>query len=217
MFINFHLIIKSLSFVLTGIPYTLGISVLSFLTGCLLGIFISFLRMSQNSWLRSLARIYISIMRGVPMLVVLFVLYFGLPCFEVQLPALLCAYIGFSAVSAAYISEIFRASISAVDKGQWEAARALGLPMTSILKSIILPQAFRIAIAPLGNVMLDMLKSSSLAAMITVPDIFQNAKIIGGREYDYMSMYILIAFIYWLLCFLFEMFQNHLEAKLSVY
>ena len=89
--------------------------------------------------------------------------------------------------------------------------------MTSILKSIILPQAFRIAIAPLGNVMLDILKSSSLAAMITVPDIFQNAKIIGGREYDYMSMYILIAFIYWLLCFLFEMFQNHLEAKLSVY
>lgn len=103
MFINFHLIIKSLSFVLTGIPYTLGISVLSFLTGYLLGIFISFLRMSQNSWLRSLARIYISIMRGVPMLVVLFVLYFGLPYFEVQLPALLCAYIGFSAVSAAYI------------------------------------------------------------------------------------------------------------------
>ena len=74
-------------------------------------------------------------------------------------------------------------------------------------KSIILPQAFRIAIAPLGNVMLDMLKSSSLAAMITVPDIFQNAKIIGGREYDYMSMYILIAFIYWLLCFCLKCFK----------
>ncbi|EJN94036.1 amino acid ABC transporter permease [Streptococcus ratti] len=217
MFINFQLIVKSLFFVLTGIPYTLGISVLSFLTGCLLGIIISFLRMSKNSWFRSFARIYISIMRGVPMLVVLFVLYFGLPYFEVQLPALLCAYIGFSTVSAAYIAEIFRSSISAVDKGQWEAARSLGLPAKSILKSIILPQAFRIAIPPLGNVMLDMLKSSSLAAMITVPDIFQNAKIIGGREYDYMSMYILIAFIYWLLCFLFEIFQNHLEAKLSVY
>ncbi|BAQ24096.1 amino acid ABC transporter permease [Streptococcus troglodytae] len=116
---------------------------------------------------------HIFIMRGVPMLVVLFVLYFGLPYFEVQLPALICAYIGFSTVNAAYIAEIFRASISAVDKGQWEAARSLGLLMRSILKNIILHRPFGLLFPPLGNVMLDMLKSSSLVAMITVPDIFK--------------------------------------------
>ena len=109
------------------------------------------------------------------------------------------------------------AAISAVDKGQWEAARSLGLPQKSIIRRIILPQAMRIAVAPLGNVIIDMVKSSSLAAMITVPDIFQNAKIIGGREYDYMSMYILIALIYWTLSFTLELLQGYLEKRLATY
>ena len=155
-------------------------------------------------------------MRGVPMIVVLFVLYFGLPYYGLELPALLCAYLGFSMVSAAYISEVFRSSIEAIDKGQWEAAKALGLPYPLMVKKIILPQAFRIAVPPLGNVIIDMVKSSSLAAMITVPDIFQNAKIIGGREWDYMSMYILVAFIYWLIAFLLERYQEFLENKLAL-
>lgn len=85
-----------------------------------------------------------------------------------------------------------------------------------MVKKIILPQAFRIAVPPLGNVIIDMVKSSSLAAMITVPDIFQNAKIIGGREWDYMSMYILVAFIYWLIAFLLERYQEFLENKLAL-
>lgn len=150
------------------------------------------------------------------MIVVLFVLYFGLPYYGLELPALLCAYLGFSMVSAAYISEVFRSSIEAIDKGQWEAAKALGLPYSLMVKKIILPQAFRIAVPPLGNVIIDMVKSSSLAAMITVPDIFQNAKIIGGREWDYMSMYILVAFIYWLIAFLLERYQEFLENKLAL-
>lgn len=115
------------------------------------------------------------------------------------------------------MAEIFRSSIAAVDKGQWEAARSLGLPQKSIIRWIILPQAMRIAVAPLGNVIIDMVKSSSLAAMITVPDIFQNAKIIGGREYDYMSMYILIALIYWTLSFTLELLQGYLEKRLATY
>lgn len=150
------------------------------------------------------------------MIVVLFVLYFGLPYYGLELPALLCAYLGFSMVSTAYISEVFRSSIEAIDKGQWEAAKALGLPYALMVKKIILPQAFRIAVPPLGNVIIDMVKSSSLAAMITVPDIFQNAKIIGGREWDYMSMYILVAFIYWLIAFLLERYQEFLENKLAL-
>ena len=208
--------IQSLGFVLKGLPYTLGISLLSFMTATVIGILLAVLRRSTSKLLVKLVKAYISMMRGIPMIVVLFMLYFGLPYFDVQLPALLCAYIGFSLVSAAYISEIFRSSIDAVDSGQWEAARALGLPNRKILRHIILPQAIRIAVPPLGNVILDLIKSSSLAAMITVPDIFQNAKIVGGREWDYMSMYILVAFIYWLLCFLFEKCQNRLEIYLKL-
>lgn len=115
------------------------------------------------------------------------------------------------------MAEIFRSSIAAVDKGQWEAARSLGLPLKSIIRQIILPQAMRIAVAPLGNVIIDMVKSSSLAAMITVPDIFQNTKIIGGREYDYMSMYTLIALIYWTFSFTPELLQGYLEKHLATY
>ena len=197
--------------------YTLGISVLSFIIGNFFAILLAVMRMSQKPWLKYPARIYISFMRGVPMLVVLFILYFGLPYVGIQIPALLCAIIGFSTVSAAYMAEIFRSSISAVDKGQWEAAQSLGLPQKPIIHHIILPQALRIAVAPTCNVIIDMVKSSSLAAMITVPDIFQNAKIIGGREYDYMSMYILITFIYWVLSFILELLQGQVEKRLTVY
>lgn len=213
-FIDFHLIQKSFIYVISGLPYTISIAALSFSTGLLFGILLAILGRSQNRVIKTFVKSYVSLMRGVPMIVVLFMLYFGLPYYGIQLPALICAYIGFSSVSSAYISEIFRSSIDAVDSGQWEAAQALGLPKKSIIKKIILPQAVRIAIPPLGNVVVDMIKSTSLAAMITVPDIFQNAKIVGGREWDYMSMYVLVAFIYWLLCFGFEHFQRHIEAKL---
>ncbi|EFY02827.1 amino acid ABC transporter permease [Streptococcus dysgalactiae] len=214
--INIWLMKDSLGFVLSGLPYTLGISLLSFVTGLLLGLGLALLGRSRQRLIHYLVRAYISIMRGVPMIVVLFVLYFGLPYYGLELPALLCAYLGFSMVSAAYISEVFRSSIEAIDKGQWEAAKALGLPYSLMVKKIILPQAFRIAVPPLGNVIIDMVKSSSLAAMITVPDIFQNSKIIGGREWDYMSMYILVAFIYWLIAFLLERYQEFLENKLAL-
>lgn len=214
--INIWLMKDSLGFVLSGLPYTLGISLLSFVTGLLLGLGLALLGRSRQRLIHYLVRAYISIMRGVPMIVVLFVLYFGLPYYGLELPALLCAYLGFSMVSAAYISEVFRSSIEAIDKGQWEAAKALGLPYSLMVKKIILPQAFRIAVPPLGNVIIDMVKSSSLAAMITVPDIFQSAKIIGGREWDYMSMYILVAFIYWLIAFLLERYQEFLENKLAL-
>ena len=130
--------------------YTLGISVLSFIIGNFFAILLAVMRMSQKPWLKYPARIYISFMRGVPMLVVLFILYFGLPYVGIQIPALLYAIIGFSTVSAAYMAEIFRSSISAVDKGQWEAAQSLGLPQKPIIRHIILPQALRIAVAPLA-------------------------------------------------------------------
>lgn len=216
-FIDFQLILDSLWFVLSGLPYTLGIAVASFVTGVSLGILLALLRRSPYRLVQFLVRFYVSLMRGVPLIVVLFVLYFGLPHLGFEWPALLCAYLGFSLVSGAYISEIFRSAIDAVDWGQWEAARALGLPNRPIIRHVILPQAIRIAIPPLGNVVVDMIKSTSLAAMITVPDVFQNAKIVGGREWDYMSMYVLVGFIYWTLSFIFERFQEHLERRLRLH
>lgn len=104
-----------------------------------------------------------------------------------------------------------------MDYGQWEASTSLGLNYFQTLRKVIVPQAFRISVPPLSNVLLDMIKGTSLAAMITVPDIFQNAKIVGGREFDYMTMYILVAFIYWCICLVFEQGQKILEKRLSLY
>lgn len=215
MIIDIDLIKENFWFVFSGISYTLGITAVGFLTGLVFGFLLSRFRESQYLLLVALARFYVSIMRGVPMIVVLFMLYFALPYLGIKLSALTCAFIAFGMVSSAYISEIFRASMAAIDRGQWEAARALGLREKTIVHKIILPQAIRIAVPPLGNVLIDMVKGTSLAAMISVPDIFQNAKIVGGREWDFMSMYILVALIYWSLTTILEYGQSRLEKHLS--
>ena len=214
---NLKLAIHSLTFVLSGLQYTLGIAAVSFILGTILGFIFVLMKRSPILILRLIANFHVSFMRGTPTLVFLFLLYFGLPYFKIQLPAIICSIICFSIVSSAYICEVLRSSIDAVDYGQWEASTSLGLSYFQTLRRVIVPQAFRISVPPLSNVLLDMIKGTSLAAMITVPDIFQNAKIVGGREFDYMTMYILVAVIYWCICLVFEQGQKILEKRLSLY
>lgn len=211
------LALDSLPYVLKGLGYTLGISVSSMIFGTLLGFLLAIMRMSSFNPLRIIAKIYISFMRGTPTLVFLFILYFGFPFIGIQFEAINAAVIGFSLSSSAYIAEIIRSALASIDKGQWEAAYALGLKWSFIMRKVIVPQAMRVAVPPLSNVLLDLIKGTSLAAMITVPEIFQQAKIVGGREFDYMTMYILVALVYWAICSLFTIFQNYLEKKTAVY
>ena len=173
--------------------------------------------MSKITPLRWLAMLHISLMRGIPLMVLLFFIYFGLPFMGIQLDAISASIIAFTSMSSAYISEIIRASLSAIDKGQWEAAKSLGLRTNVIYRKIIIPQAFRIALPPLSNVLLDMVKSTSLTAMITVPEIFNKAKIVGGAKSDYMTVYICVALIYWFICTLYAVGQVHLEKRLATY
>lgn len=208
---------ESLPFLLRGVPYTLGIALVSTAIGIVIGMIIALMRLSPSKTLRWTARLYVSFMRGTPVLVFLFLIYFGLPFINIQLNALTSAIICFSLNGAAYISEIFRSSISSVDRGQWEASAVLRMSPYVTLKDIILPQAFRIAIPPLSSVLLDVIKGTSLAAMITVNEIFQNARVVGGREHDYMTMYILVAAIYWVICSVFGVFQDYLETVSSRY
>ncbi|KIL52670.1 amino acid ABC transporter permease [Jeotgalibacillus alimentarius] len=208
---------ESLPYVMSGIGYTLLISIVSMAAGLVLGFFIALARTSKFSVLRWPARTYISFMRGVPILVILFLLYFGMPVIGVQIPAIYAALIAFSVNSAAYIAEIIRSSLSAVDKGQWESSKALGLTYWQTMYGIILPQSIRTATPPLANVYLDIIKATSLAAIITVPEIFQRARIVGGREFDFMTMYIVVALIYWGICSLMTVFQNYLEKRYEEY
>lgn len=210
--LDFSLMLESLPFILQGLKYTLGISVVTFLLGNILGIFFTVLAMLPSRILRGVIAFYLSFLRGVPALVLLFLLYFGLPY---QLPALSAAIICFTLTSSAFIGEIYRGAINGVDRGQWDAAYALGLNFPQTVRLIILPQALRLSVPALGNVAMDLVKGTSLAAMITIPDIFQKAKIVGGRTFDYMSMYVLVALVYWGLCIAIGWLQKHLEIYLN--
>jgi len=212
-----QLAIDSLPYVLGGIWYTLLISILSMALGLFIGFFLSLARTSQFGILQWPARLYISFMRGVPILVILFLLYFGFPVIGVEFTAIQAALIGFSLNSAAYMAEIFRSSLASVDIGQWESSRALGMNYWQTMKRIILPQSIRIAIPPLSNVLMDLIKASSLAAMITVPEMFQKARIVGAREYDLLTLIILVALLYWAICSMMTVLQNYLEKRYAKY
>ncbi|AUA18328.1 amino acid ABC transporter permease [Streptococcus suis] len=212
-----ELAVEAIPQILEGLPYTLSLSLIGFALGTFFGFFVALMRMSKFGPLRWLAMAHISLMRGIPLMVLLFFIYFGLPFMGLQLDAISASIIAFTSMSSAYISEIIRASLSAIDKGQWEAARSLGLRTNVIYRKIIIPQAFRIALPPLSNVLLDMVKSTSLTAMITVPEIFNKAKIVGGAKSDYMTVYICVALIYWAICTLYAFGQLKLEKRLATY
>jgi len=212
-----QLAIDSFPYVLSGIGYTLLIALVSMVMGLIIGFFLALARTSSYLILQWLARMYISFMRGVPILVILFLLYFGFPVIGIEFSAVQAALIGFSLNSAAYMAEILRSSLSSVDIGQWESSKALGLSYWQSMKRIILPQSVRIAIPPLSNVLMDLIKASSLAAMITVPEIFQKARIVGAREYDLLTLLILVALIYWAICSAMSVLQNYLEKRYAKY
>ena len=211
-FFDTKLALENLPLILSGLPMTIYVSFISMGIGMVLGLFISLARRSERLILRWPARIYISFMRGTPMLVFLFLIYFGLPAVGLEFTAFQSALIGFGLNSAAYIAEVNRSALSSVDHGQWEAAYSLGLGYRSTLVGIVLPQAIRIAIPPLTNIFLDLVKATSLAAVITVPELFQKTQIAAGRSFDTMTMYLLVALIYWPLCALIAFMQERLEG-----
>ena len=212
-----QLALDSFPYVLSGIGYTLLIALVSMVMGLIIGFFLALARTSSLWILQWPARMYISFMRGVPILVILFLLYFGFPVIGIEFSAVQAALIGFTLNSAAYMAEILRSSLSSVDIGQWESSKALGLSYWQSMKRIILPQSVRIAIPPLSNVLMDLIKASSLAAMITVPEIFQKARIVGAREYDLLTLLILVALIYWAICSAMTVLQNYLEKRYAKY
>lgn len=210
-----ELALENLPFVLGGLPMTLLVSIVSMAIGLVLGLLLALARNSKRTILRWPARMYISFMRGTPILVFLFILYFGLPIIGLEMTALVAASLGFGLNSAAYIAEIDRASLNSIDHGQWESAKALNMGYWPTLRKVILPQAIRIALPPLTNVFMDIVKATSLAAVITVPELFQKTQIVAGRTFDAMTMYVLVALIYWPICMIISFMQDRLEARYS--
>jgi cystine transport system permease protein len=197
------------------IMFTIPLTLLSFLLGLLLGLLAALARLSENRALQSGARFYVWIFRGTPLLVQLFLIFYGLPSLGILLDAFPAALIGFSLNTGAYSSETMRAAISAVPRGQWNAAHALGLNGLQVFARIAMPQAARIAAPPLANSFIALVKDTSLAATLTVPEMFQVAQRITAVTYEPLLHYTEAALIYLVFSSFLSSLQKRLEVRLA--
>lgn len=209
------LVWQSAPFLIRGAVTTLGLAVGSMLPGLILGFGLALMRRSRIRAFSAIARFYVSFIRGTPLLVQLFVIYYGLPQLGINLDPIPSALIGFSLNTGGYTAEIWRSAISAVERGQTEAAAALGMTPALSMALIVMPQAVRIAVPPLGNSFMSLLKDTALAATIQVPELFRQAQLITARTYQIFAMYLAAASLYWLMSGLFEHLQFWLERHSS--
>ena len=203
-----------------GLKTTLYLSIVSMIIGLLIGIAIAMIRVFNIPVLKQLAEVHVSFFRGTPLLVQLFLLYFGLPqIFPAMksMTALTAAYIGLALNASAYIAEVFRAAIGAIDNGQMEACLSMGLTRSQGMFRIILPQAFRIAVPSLGNIFIDNVKGSSLAFTLGVTEILARAQMSAAASYRFFESYIVVAIVYWILISIFNYIQKIIEKRMSVY
>lgn len=200
--------------VLRGLPYTLGIAFSSFLLGNFLALLLLFLSYQPVPIIKKTVTFYISFFRGIPAIVLLFFLYFGFPN---MLSAISASILCFTITSSAFLIEIYRGCIQSISSEQWDAGLSLGFSANQVFWKIIFPQAYPIAIPSLSNVAIDLVKGTAITAMITVPDLFQQAKIIGGRSFDYLSMFFLVGVLYWAIACALERIQYTLERKIKKY
>ncbi|OWJ95835.1 amino acid ABC transporter permease [Pseudomonas sp. A46] len=212
---SLQLALDSAPFLLKGAVYTVVLSLGGMFFGLLLGFLLALARLYGFTPLRWLARVYVSFFRGTPLLVQLFMIYYGLPQLGIQLEPLPAALIGFSLNMAAYTSEILRAAIASIDKGQWEAAASIGMSRSQTLVRAILPQAARTALPPLGNSFISLVKDTALAATIQVPELFRQAQLITARTFEIFTLYLTAALIYWVLATVLSHVQTRLEARVN--
>ncbi len=213
MQVSLELIAQSLPFLLWGTLYTIGLSLGGMGFGLMIGFAAALMRLSGARLLSWPALAYISFIRGTPLLVQLFLIYYGLAQFGLLFDPITAALIGFSLNIGGYTAEIIRAAISSIDRGQWEAAASVGLNTRQTLQLVILPQAARTAIAPLSNSFISLVKDTSLAATIQVPELFRQAQLVTARTYEIFSMYLATAVIYWVLSTGLAYAQSRLEAR----
>lgn len=223
-----HIIITSLPEMLVAmVQYTIPLAIIAFIFGLILAVLtalIKFIEPSENKaikypWLvlRAIANFYVWVFRSTPLLVQLFIIFFGLPNIGVQLDPFIAAIIGFSLNTGAYASETIRSALLSVPQDQWDAAFTLGFSTRQTLTKIILPQAVRIALPPLSNSFISLVKDTSLASSITILEMFQVSQQITAKNFQPLLMYTLAAALYAIICSLLTWLQHYLEKRTSRY
>ncbi len=212
--LNFAPVFASSDALLAGTLVTIEITLCALILGCVLGLIIGIARMNpQRKAAYGIASAYVAIIRGTPLLVQLFIWYYGLPRLGVMLPSFFCGVIGLGLYSAAYISEIVRGAITSIDRGQNEAARSLGMSAKQAMMKIILPQAVVRMLPPLGNEFIALIKNSALVSLITIHDVMQQGNTIISNTYRDLETYLVIAVIYFVLTSLTVMALRHFEKR----
>ncbi|MGN5142012.1 amino acid ABC transporter permease [Aeromonas caviae] len=198
-----------------GLIFTVPLTLITFLLGIVLGLSVALARLYGPAPLVMLVRFYVWLIRGTPLLVQLFLIFYGLPSAGIVLDAFTAAVIGFTLNIGAYSSEIIRATLAAIPKGQWEAAYSIGMNWPQVMWRVILPQAARIAVPPLSNTFISLVKDTSLAAAVTVPELFQAAQRLASVTYEPLILYIETALIYLMFSSVLSTLQDRLEQRLA--
>lgn len=207
----------SINFIIQGTLVTLKYSLISVFLGLILGLLLAVCKISKNYLLRMFADFYTSIFRGTPLLIQLSIIYFGLPgLIGVKLSVFAAGIMAFSLNSGAYVSEIIRAGIKAVDKGQFEAAKALGIPETLTMRAIILPQALRNILPSLVNELINLIKESAIISMIGEMDLMRRAQVVSLETYTYFTPMLIAGLCYYVIIIIISNLAKILEKKLTI-
>ena len=198
-----------------GLTVTIPLTLASFTLGLALAMVTAFVQVARVPVLRRIARFYIWVFRGTPMIVQLFIVFYGLPGLGLTLDAIPSAIVVFSLNTGAYAAETVRAAIESVPVGQFEAGYMVGMSYLQIMARVVLPQAMRTAFPPLFNTLIGLVKDTSLAANITVVEMFRAAQVIAARTYDVFAMYCEVALLYLLFCTFLTWVQHVCERKLE--
>ncbi|MCI9888270.1 amino acid ABC transporter permease [Micrococcales bacterium 31B] len=210
------LVLDALPTLLTGlVQATIPLTALSFALGLALALLVALMRLSRNAVVRGVAATYVAIIRGTPLLVQLFVIFFGLPAIGLYFDPFIAATIGLSLNVGGYASEILRSSIQAVPQGQWESAMSVGMTRTQTLQYIVLPQALKISVPPLSNTLISLLKDTSLASTVLVSELMRNAQEVAAPSQDFFLLYSVAAVVYLVVCLVLSFGQLLLERYLE--
>jgi polar amino acid transport system permease protein len=200
-----------------GTFVTVEVTVGAIVLGCILGLLIGLGRLDpRRRIVYALGTAYVSFIRGTPLLVQLFIWFFGLPHFGINLPAFLCGVLGMGVYSGAYVSEIVRGAIQSIDRGQMEAARSLGMPYSMAMREIVVPQAIVRMIPPLGNEFVALIKNSSLVSLLTIADVMHEGQKIISVSYRSLEVYLAVALVYFVLTNLTGLALRTAERRLGV-
>ncbi|MBT2292086.1 amino acid ABC transporter permease [Paenibacillus albidus] len=200
-----------------GVAFTIPLALVSFALGLLLAVLTALVRISPWTFPKLIARFYVWVIRGTPLLVQLFIIFYGLPAVGIVLDPFIAGVIGFTLSVGAYSSEIVRAAILSIHKGQWEAAFSVGMTRGQALRRVILPQAARVSVPPLSNSFISLVKDTSLAAIITYTEMFRTAQQIASTTYEPLLVYTEAAVCYLLFCTVLSWLQSYLEKRLDRY